>query len=300
MWSPRRLAPDLLADLPGSVDPPPPTSLFWTMWRASTATAHAALQTGFIQGIGAGTLDPVTYGGFNVNDAYYCFNGADDYQGAAARATDPGLQAFLTAKYQSYQQYNETFPTVWRVRDASGLAPYTACILYSLYEGIIAETAPPIYALIVMIPCEYLWAWIASELPAPPPSNLYGPWITENNDPSGAYKMGNYLDTYMAANPGAVDQNDALTVYQAAMSYEVQNFQAANDPTDPALEMAALDDDKLRHRWEDTLRAAGAAPSGVVPPLHAATEERRNRAAHAELIKRGLVDVPSDWRRPPA
>jgi len=258
------------------------------MWRASTATAQAALQTGFIQGFGAGTLAPVTYGGFNVNDAYYCFNGADDYQGAAARATDPGLQAFLTAKYQSYQQYNETFPTLWRVRDASGLAPYTACILYSLYEGIIAAAAPAIYALIVMIPCEYLWAWIASQLPSPPPSNLYGPWITENNDPSGAYKMGNYLDTYMAANPGMVDQADAL-----------QNFQAATDPTDPALEMAALDDDTLRRRWEDTLPAAGAAPSGVVPPLHADAEVRRNRAAHAELIKRGLVDVPSDWRRPP-
>lgn len=117
MKNPRRivLTDEMLAEHNLSTDPPPPDSLFWSMWNSCTPIAQQAFQTPFIQGIGAGTLNPVKYGAFNVSDAYYCFNGAQDYLDAAQRATDPTLQAFLTAKYNSYQKYNATFPTTWRI-----------------------------------------------------------------------------------------------------------------------------------------------------------------------------------------
>ena len=263
------------------------------MWNATTSTADAALSTAFIQGIGAGTLDPVVYGGFNVNDAYYCFNGATDYLGAANRATDTGLKAYLNAKYQSYQQYNEAFPKLWHVRDGSGIVPFPACILYSLYESLIAESAPPIYTLIVMIPCEYLWAWLASQLPAPSSSNLYAAWINENNDPTGAYKMGHYLDTYMASNPGVVGQEEAISIYAGAMTFELQNFVDTTTTEDPMGEVAAMSNEELHQEWENTKPVAAATPPGGEQSLD--DDYRRNQAATAELHRRGFIEETRSW-----
>ena len=295
MRSPRRISKQLAATLPASEQPPPPDSLFWSMWEASQASAQGALSTAFIQGIGSGTLDPVTYGGFNVNDAYYCFNGADDYASAASRATDSSLAAFLAAKAQSYQQYNEAFSTRWRVRSGDCVAPYAACIFYSLLESLVAQHEPPIYTLIVMIPCEYLWAWLAAELPDPQPGNVYGPWITGNNDPSGAYKMGNFLDTFMSANPGVVSAGTATSIYRAAMQYELENFQAATTAAEPTGAIVELDTGAVERMYEDTLPTAASSPLGTAPPLSTDEEYRLNRAARAELIRRRVIPV-TDWR----
>ncbi len=205
------------------------------MWDANIVVAKGALATPFVSGIGAGTLDPVVYGGFNVSDAYYCFNGADDYNVAAAGASDPTLKAYLQSKYVSYQKYNQTFPSTWRVVDASGVVPYQATKNYSEFERSIASGYDAIYTLIVMLPCEYLWAWLGGQLAPPASGNLYAPWITGNNDPSGAYKMGNFLDTYMTAHPNAVDAEEATKIYSTAMNYELENFQAAGTTTNAAL-----------------------------------------------------------------
>jgi len=198
------------------------------MWKACTDIAQAALQTKFIQGIGSGALDPVLYGAFNVSDAYYCFNGENDYLIAESQATDPTLKAFLYKKYTSYHNYNQTFPTTWHVRDATGVVPIPVCLSYSQFETYIASHQPPIYCLICMIPCEYLWNWLAAQLPSPSPQNLYGPWITGNISTDGAFAMGNYLDQYMSENPGSVDPVLATKIYSQAISYEQQNFAAAD------------------------------------------------------------------------
>ena len=210
-----------------SISPPPTDSLFWTMWNACLNIASDTLQTPFIQSIGNGSLDPVKYGAFNVSDAYYCFNGANDYLIAESQATDPVLKAFLLKKYESYQSYNQTFPGIWHVRDASGVVPIPVCKEYSEFESDVASHQNPIYCLITMIPCEYLWNWLASQLPTPSPQNLYEQWITGNIDPSGAYAMGNFLDAFINSNPGAVDPVLATTLYSTAMSYEQKNFSAA-------------------------------------------------------------------------
>ena len=117
-----------------STDPPPSNSLFWRLWNAAKSHAEAALATPFVQGIKNGTLDPVAYGAFNVSDAYYCWHGADDYGTAVDRATDPVLKAFLASKHQSYQQYNATFPTTWRIKDASSVLPLDITKAYSDFE----------------------------------------------------------------------------------------------------------------------------------------------------------------------
>lgn len=220
------LSDNFIAENNLSTNPPPPSSLFWTMWNACLNIAYDALATDFIQGIKNANLDPVTYGGFNVNDAYYCFNGAQDYLAAESNATDPTLKAFLHEKYLSYQKYNETFPTIWHVKDAYGVVPSQACKDYSDFESNIASHEESIYTLIVMLPCEYLWAWLGGQLSPPSSGNLYAPWITGNDDPDGAYAMGNYIDLYQQTH--TIDENLALKIYTQAMNYELQNFSTAN------------------------------------------------------------------------
>lgn len=230
MKNPRRitLTPEMVSKHNLSPDPPPPDSLFWAMWNASKDIAQEALQTPFIQGIRTGTLDPVRYGGFNVNDAWYCFNGARDYKTAADRADNPVIKAFLTAKHDSYDKYNATFPQTWRVRDGASVVPYDVCREYSDFETSVASGEDPVYSVIVMLPCEYLWAWLGAQLSPAEPSNLYASWITDNASAThGPYEIGNFLEEYQAANPGKIDRQKAIDIYKRATTYEMKNFAAA-------------------------------------------------------------------------
>ncbi len=208
-----------------STAPPPKDSLFWKMWEASLSIAEQALHTDFIQGIKSGTLDPVEYGGFNVSDAYYCFNGAEDYLVAEKKATDKALKAFLLKKYISYQNYNQTFPKIWHLKNSEGIVPSKVCKEYSQFESKVAATQDPIYTLIVMIPCEYLWAWLGAQLSPPTSGNLYASWITGNNDPHGAYAMGNFLEAYQKNH--TIDEGLAIELYKQAITFEYENFNTA-------------------------------------------------------------------------
>lgn len=216
---------DLQAQHQLSTNSPPANSLFWKLWNTCIGTANQALNTDFVQGIKAGTLDPVVYGGFNVSDAYYCFKGAGDYLTAASKATDPTLKAFLLKKHSSYETYNNTFPKTWHVKDATSIVPSSVCQEYSAFETQVVANEDPIYALIVMLPCEYLWAWLGAELSPANKGNLYASWITGNNYPQGAYAMGNFLVDYQKQYP--IDENKAQEIYAQAMEFEFQNFAIA-------------------------------------------------------------------------
>lgn len=208
-----------------STNKPAADSLFWKLWNKNVATAEFALGTQFIQGIKNGTLDPVVYGSFNVSDAYYCFHGAEDYKTAVSKANSSGLKAFLQKKYEGYESYNETFPTTWHIKDAGGIQPSAVCERYSNFESNIAKNEDPIYTLIAMIPCEYLWAWLGAQLSPASDSNLYKPWIDGNNDPSGAYVMGNFIEEYQKEYP--IDEQKAMKIYSQAMTFEYDNFATA-------------------------------------------------------------------------
>lgn len=204
--------------------PPPADSLFWVLWNDNRDIAKAALHTPFIQGIARGTLDPVTYGRYNVSDAYYCFHGADDYAIAAKKAKDVVLKAFLHAKHASYRSYNETFPHTWHIRDSRGIEPGDICRDYSKFEREVVQRERPIYALVAMLPCEHLWPWLGTSIGPSDPSNLYKCWIDENSDFGGAYKVGNVIAGFEERHPGEIDIEKACDIYRTAMTYEWQNF----------------------------------------------------------------------------
>jgi thiaminase (transcriptional activator TenA) len=216
------ITPEFIEKFNLSTNPPPPDSLFFQMWNANIGTAEYALSTDFIQGIKNGTLDPIKYGAFNVSDAYYCYNGADDFQTAAQKSADPTLQAFLMKKYTSYVKYNQTFTSIWHLKDASGIVPTPITFEYSAFEQQVALNNHAIYTLITMIPCEYLWYWLANQISPPSSGNLYASWITDNSSPNGSYAMGNFLEQYIQTNQ--IDLNYAMEIYTIAMTFEYNNF----------------------------------------------------------------------------
>ena len=211
-----------------STDPPPKNALFWKLWKACLPIAKKTLKTDFIKGIKNGTLDPVVYGGFNVSDIYYCYNGAGDYGKAVKRTKNKTLKAFLTKKYESYNKYNATFPGTWHIKNGKSIVPTKVCKAYSDFETSVAVEEDPIYCLIVMLPCEYLWAWLGAQLNPPKKGNLYADWITGNNYPEGAYAMGNFIEEYRKKNP--INEKKALKIYKQAMTFEYQNFLTATPP----------------------------------------------------------------------
>ena len=213
-----------------STDPPPSDSLFWTLWNNNLSIATKALETPYIQGIKNGNLDPNHFGSYTVMDAYYCFEGADDYKAAADRATYAPLKAFLTHKHQSYSSYNQQFAQQWRIGSAQCLLPNAAVQEYSQLEKRVCSEEDPIYALVVMLPCEYLWYWLSDQIKeAATPENLYAFWINGNLYPDGAYAMGNVIDAYMKEFPGKLDPLKAQEFYGGAMTGELNDFAAPFD-----------------------------------------------------------------------
>lgn len=207
---------------------PSKNSLFAKMWDTCKPISEKTLTTDFVKGIGTGTLDPVKFGAFNVSDAYYCFNGEKSYLTAENKAKNEILKIFLAKKYEGYKEYNATFPKVWRVKDASGVVPLKVSKEYSEYERHIVNTEDPIYVIPLMLPCETLWPWLASQMTeAERKDNLYASWVGENIDASGAYAMGNFLELYMKAHPEAVCEKKATEIYSKAMEFEYLNFEHA-------------------------------------------------------------------------
>lgn len=213
-----------------NTSPPPLDSLFWKMWNAGSQwIAQQALGTEFLKGIQAGNLDPIKYGAFNVSDIYYCFSGAKDYGTAAKRADNLVLKDYLIKKQESYRKYNFSACTTWNLNGPQSIAPSSTALNYSEFETSVANgtakegnVIDPIFTLIVMLPCEFLWAWLAEQLAPPTPGNIYADWITSNDDPNGAYAMGNFLQDYITKSP--IDEDLAVVIYQNAMEYEYSNF----------------------------------------------------------------------------
>lgn len=210
--------------------PPPPDSLFWKMWDCGKQIAQQTLNTGFLKGIKAGNLDPIKYGAFNVSDMYYCFSGAEDYGVAAKRVkNNQVLKDYLIKKQESYDQYNKTACATWGLSGPQSVVPSAVARDYSKFESSVAkgmaeegDVIDPIFTLIVMLPCDFLWSWLAEQLDPPTPGNIYADWITSNNYPDGAYAMGNFLQDYITKNP--IDEDLAVTIYRIAMEYEYKNF----------------------------------------------------------------------------
>lgn len=212
-----------------SIEPPPPESLFWKLWNSSKSIAEDVMKTDLTQGLKNGNLDPVKFGTFNVSDAYYCFKQSDCFELAEQRAENPVLKAFLGQKVEGYVEYNKLFHKTWFLKDASSIIPPSICTEYSDFEMKISSQEDPIYTLILMLPCEYLWPWISEEMLPVEAGNIYENWIKGNLIPEISYTVGNFLDLYLKNNPDSIDEDKAIEIYKKAMEYEYRYFLSATE-----------------------------------------------------------------------
>lgn len=203
---------------------PPESSLFWKLWRNCESIAQSAYETKFLQQLQGGVLSPDMYGAFTISDLWYCQNGAASYGDVVARTKDPQLKAYITTKRDSYRAFVESFKDEWRVGDTSAICPTEAAKNYAALEERVANEEDPIYTLIVMLPCEILWAWLGDKMKDHVDNNVYGPWIRGNMSFEGAYKLGNFLQQYESKHPGAINHDKALELFTQAMQMEKENF----------------------------------------------------------------------------
>jgi thiaminase/transcriptional activator TenA len=210
----------------GADEPEPsPSSLFWKMWNANEDIAIEVLNTDYFNGILAGNLSPVAFGSLMVQDAYYCMKGRDDYSAAATHAIDGACKTFCQNKRDSYDDYNQYYHTTWHIREAESVIPGAEIKGYADYEAYVAGNLETPYLFCVMLPCEYLWTWVANQLNGKVPgSSLYRFWVDANEGvPTGAFQMGNLLETYR----DSIDESKALEIYAKAMNYELEVFKAS-------------------------------------------------------------------------
>ncbi len=194
------------------------------LWDQSQDLAQAALESDYIQGIAKGTLKPDAYGQYSVQDVAYCHHGLEDWRTAAARATHPAFKAFAQARVESWVKYTKETYSAWHIEDPSAVTLCDAAQAYADFESEVARTYDPIYAAVVMTPCDRLWSWLAQQLaPEATPTNLYTFWIKENTGDSGA----RHLERIIDANADLLDESTALEVFRRAMLGEVNFFRSA-------------------------------------------------------------------------
>lgn len=202
-------------------------SLFAEMWKNCEDIALQVLDTDYFKGIRNGNLDPNAYGSLMVQDAYYCFKARDSYSAAAAHAYDEDCLDFLKAKVERYDAYNEYYHKVWCIREAFGVVPGKPIVDYADYEAYVAGNLESPYVFCVMLPCEYLWYWIATELKkVVSKDSLYYFWVDTNSEScEGAMQMAGMLETYRKES--VIDESKANEIFRKAMTHELEVFRTA-------------------------------------------------------------------------
>ncbi|XP_038050170.1 uncharacterized protein LOC119723538 [Patiria miniata] len=194
------------------------------LWESSQAQAQEALDTGFIQGIKSGLLDPTDYGGYTVQDAVYCFNATSYYGIAYEKCKESTLREFIQGRIKSYAGYTEEMFKQWYIKDPRGIAMGTAAASYSSFEKGVATNSQAIYLLIAMLPCEQLWGWLAEQIqPGINDTNVYSFWIEDNL--GGSHKLANFINEHTESY--GVRPEVAKGIYKTAMQCEVEFFRSA-------------------------------------------------------------------------
>lgn len=224
---------------------PPAHSLFWMLWNQNVDIAQRAFSSKFIQGVQSATLPISLYISWTRSDAFYCAQSARFYKMASKRAFAENnfqLAHFLAKKYHWYLSYNLFFESPFvnmhenRTRHHYGhhngvawnenVVPSRVILEYVSFQHWVVQTFPPIYTLIVTLPCEWIWPWLTIKLADQVnQTNPYFFWFLYNQDTSAAFATGNFLWHYLHTHPSVTINFDvANDLYRTATTFEIDNF----------------------------------------------------------------------------
>ncbi|XP_033751116.1 uncharacterized protein LOC117335234 [Pecten maximus] len=193
---------------------------FDELWKSTEAKRNDVLKTTFVDGVGAGTLDPVKFGGFVIQDCVYLYEQYKCIKAAAQRATDKDLKKFLSdvaGKYDGY--YRDAFKA-WHIEQASGIELGTACQAYVKYMQD-AQKLDTIYFLVSMTPCLSLWAWLGEQLQKKN-KGVYAGWVKNNFAGGSTLKR---LEKEI--NEAKLDIGIAKNLFKDGMDHEYKFFSSA-------------------------------------------------------------------------
>ncbi len=211
-------------------------SFLQSAFQDNISVARSVLNTNYLTGIWKGILPPTDFGVMTVLDAYYCYMAADSLD-IALKRTDKekhhDLYELIESIHQGYVEYNQYFLTTWRVKSASGIEPNAVIKNYSDYERKIAQTEDPIYALVAMLPCFYLWYWFSGQMLSHgvAENNPYLDWIQSCYDDSSAQQVDKFISTWKAGG-NTFDDTKAKQIFANSMQHELQVFSALYHPAE--------------------------------------------------------------------
>ncbi|MFR7592536.1 MAG: hypothetical protein ACLUVC_13930 [Longibaculum sp.] len=196
-------------------------------FQANITIAEKTYQTKFIQGIANGNLSPEKYGSVLVLDAYYCYEAAKSiWNGCKKSENDSELQDLLKHFYNSYTSYNATFYTNWHVLTSKSVAPIEDFQGYAMHERRVSLEEDAIYLLAALMPCYYLWPWMANKIAADSSKKpgVYQFWVDGNKGSGSSARAADRIITNWIKAGKPFDENKALQIFSQSMQWEYTVF----------------------------------------------------------------------------
>lgn len=205
-----------------------PDGFLMTAFNKNISAADTAYNSVFINGIKNGSLNPEHYGSVNVLDAYYCYEAASSIWISCSKAKnkDSGLYALLSKLYNGYANYNKTFNEHWHVSAAKSVSPTPCFREYAEHERRVANEEDAIYILAALLPCYYLWYWMAHKINQDKTLSpgLYQPWVDGNDyEPHSAELIDEFIQNWKKAGK-SFDESKALDIFRTSITCEGKVF----------------------------------------------------------------------------
>ena len=164
-------------------------------------------------------------------NAYYGYHSANALETALGRVKaeeSPALYLLMADLLQRYQSYNQGVQKQWCIQDPDAIQATSAFVDYVAVEKEVASREHPVYTLVSLLPCYYLWDWFSGVLldGGMAENNLYRSWLEGLHNPELPQKIGSFLDAWQQqGNP--FDAAWATTLFTKAMHYELGLFTEA-------------------------------------------------------------------------
>lgn len=141
----------------------------------------------------------------------------------------PEVQDMLGKVRDAYKNYTDkVFIEQWHILKEDSVSVRVHLRQYTDFERYVAEKRHPILTLVTLLPCYYLWSWLAWKMYDKVENNIYGSWITENLDMESSKVISDTIDTYIR-NYNDFDTELAFDCFRNSMVYEKINFLYATD-----------------------------------------------------------------------
>lgn len=197
-------------------------------FEQNISAADTAYNSVFIEGIKNGSLDPQRYGAVNVLDAYYCYEAASSLWIACSKAKnkDQGLYELLTRLYNGYAGYNQTFLNQWHISASKNVTPTICFREYAEHERKVAKDEDAVYLLPALLPCYYLWYWMAQKIKQDSTlkPGLYQFWVDGNAyEPHSAEAIDDFISQWSSAGK-TWDESKAMEIFKTSITLEGKVF----------------------------------------------------------------------------